>query len=258
MADAPHSAATPWPPVVLLTGASSGLGAATATRLAATGWRLLLSGRDRPRLRAVAAETGGLALPADLTAPGGPERLAASALAVDGRVDVLIADAGIGWRGPFAEMPLDTLASMVELNLTAPLRLSRLLLPGMLERGRGRIVLVGSIAGAVGVREEAVYAATKAALGLFAESLRYELRGSGVGVRVVVPGPVDTPFFARRGTPYQREHPRPSRPERVAETVHRAVTGSRDELVVPGWFRLPGRLHGAAPQLFQRLNARFG
>ncbi|GAA3012041.1 SDR family NAD(P)-dependent oxidoreductase [Kitasatospora albolonga] len=254
MADTPH----PAPAVALVTGASSGLGAATATRLAAAGWRLLLSGRDRPRLGAVADATGGLAIPADLTAPGGPEQLAARALAVDGRVDVLVANAGIGWRGPFSRMPMDVLADMVELNLLAPLRLSRLLLPGMLERGRGRIVLVGSIAGAVGVRDEAVYSATKAALGLFAESLRYELRGSGVAVRVVVPGPVDTPFFARRGTPYQREHPKPSPPERVAETVYRAVVGRRDELFVPGWFRVPGRVHGTAPHLFQRLNSRFG
>ncbi|BFV61085.1 SDR family NAD(P)-dependent oxidoreductase [Kitasatospora sp. CMC57] len=258
MTDTPHTPPTPEAPVALVTGASSGLGAATAARLAEAGWRLLLSGTDGARLEAVAARTGGRALVADLAAPGGTEQLTDRALAAHGRVDVLIANAGIGWRGPFTRMPVDVLARMVEVNLTAPLRLSRLLLPGMLERGRGRIVLVGSIAGVVGVRDEAVYSATKAALNLFAESLRYELQGSGVGVRVVLPGPVDTPFFARRGTPYQRQHPRPIAPERVADTIFKAVGSSRDEFFVPAWFRVPERLHAATPQLFRRLSSRFG
>ncbi|MEU1422271.1 SDR family NAD(P)-dependent oxidoreductase [Kitasatospora sp. NPDC005751] len=246
------------PPVALVTGASSGIGAATAARLAPSGWQLLLSGTDRTRLDAVAARTGGRALPEDLSKPDGPQRLAEAALAAAGQVDVLIASAGLGWRGPFTQTPTDTLDRMIEVNLAAPLRLVRLLLPGMLERRRGRIVLLGSMAGQVGVRDEAAYSATKAGLAMFAESLWYELRGTGVGVRIVLPGAVDTPFFARRGTPYQRERPRPVTAERVAEAVVGAISTSCDRPFVPRWLGLAARVHGVAPGVFRRMASRFG
>ncbi|MGV9269737.1 SDR family NAD(P)-dependent oxidoreductase [Kitasatospora sp. NPDC003701] len=246
------------PPVALITGASSGIGAATAARLAPAGWQLLLSGTDRTRLDGIAARTGGRALPEDLAKPDGPQRLAEAALAAAGRVDVLVASAGLGWRGPFAQTPTDTLDRMIEVNLAAPLRLVRLLLPGMLERRRGRIVLLGSMAGEVGVRDEAAYAATKAALSMFAESLWYELHGTGVGVRIVLPGPVDTPFFARRGTPYQRERPRPVSPEQVADAVLGSITTARDRPFVPRWLGFAARVHGAAPGVFRRMASRFG
>ncbi|MFE6865725.1 SDR family NAD(P)-dependent oxidoreductase [Kitasatospora sp. NPDC057692] len=246
------------PPVALVTGASSGIGAATADRLAAAGWRLLLSGTDQARLDAVAARTGGRPLPADLAKPDGAQRLAEAALAAAGRVDALIAGAGLGWRGPFARTPGDTLDRMLEVNLAAPLRLTRLLLPGMLERRRGRIVLLGSMAGQVGVRDEAAYAATKAGLTRFAESLWYELRGTGVGVRMILPGAVETPFFATRGTGYQRERPRPVPAAEVAAIVHEALTTDRDRIFVPRWLDYPARLHGAAPGLFRRMASRFG
>lgn len=245
-------------PVVLVTGASSGIGRSAAPRLAAAGWRPLLSGTDPVRLAEVARESRGQALLADLCRPDGPDRLAAQALATAGRVDALVASAGVGWRGPFTRMPTDALERLVTLNLTAPLRLVRLLLPGMLERDSGRIVLVGSLAGAVGVGDEAVYAATKAALGMFAESLRYELRGTGVHVCTVLPGVVDTPFFDRRGTPYDRGWPRPIPPERVADAILAALTGRRRQIFVPGWLGLPHRVHGALPGLFERLAGRFG
>jgi short-subunit dehydrogenase len=244
-------------PVVLVTGASSGIGAATSARLAGAGWYPLLSGTDADRLSELAKRVGGAALPGDLSEPGGAEQLASRALAVAGRVDALIANAGIGWRGPFTGMPLDMIDRMIALNLTAPLRLTRLLLPAMVERGSGCLVLTGSIVGRLGVREEAAYSATKAALGMFAESLRYELRGTGVRVRLVLPGVVDTPYFSRRGNPYHRRRPRPVPAERVAEAVHRLLTGRREELAVPGWLRVPERLHGCAPSLFRRLADRF-
>lgn len=245
-------------PVALVTGASSGIGAATAVRLMRAGWYPLLSGTDIGRLNQVAARAGGTALVADLCAADGPDSLAARALAVGGRVDLLIANAGVGWRGPFARMPVDALERMIALNLTAPLRLARLLLPGMVERGSGRIVLVGSIVGRIGVRDEAVYAATKAGLSMFAESLRYELRGTGVSVGVVLPGVVDTPFFSRRGTPYQRRHPRPVPAGRVADAIIAAIADGRQQVIVPGWLRVPERVHGVAPRLFERLASRFG
>src|SRR6266581_3080465 len=163
--------------VALVTGGSSGIGAAAARALATAGVRPLIAGRDTGRLQSVAAETGGLALAAGL-------------IAVD---------------------------------LTAPVQLTRLLVPGMIARGRGHIVFVSSIAGATGVRGEAVYSAAKAGLGCFAESLADEISGRGVGVSVIVPGVIDTPFFERRGRPYDRRRPAPLPPQRVARALVGAV-----------------------------------
>ncbi|WP_433417949.1 SDR family NAD(P)-dependent oxidoreductase [Microtetraspora malaysiensis] len=235
---------------VLITGASSGIGAATARVMAAAGARLVLAGRDRERLDAVAAETGGLAVAGDLTA--GVADLAGRA----GPVDVMVGNAGRGWAGPLVTMPDGVAEELVATNLTAQIALTRSLLPGMVERGRGHLVFVSSIAGAVGVRDEAVYAATKAALIAFAESLRYEV--PGIGVSVVLPGVVDTPFFARRGAAYARRRPAPIPPERVARAIVAAVERGRPESYAPGWLRLPVRLRGAAPGPFRALARAFG
>jgi short-subunit dehydrogenase len=245
--------------VVLITGASSGIGAAVAERFAAEeSWRLLLSGRDRARLGRVAARTSGAVLPADLAVPGSGRQLAHEALRVAGRVDVLVAGAGVGWAGPFVAMPPSVIDRLLGVDLAAVLHLVRTLLPHMVEAGRGDVVLLGSLAGSVGVRGEAVYAAAKAALVTFADSLRYELRGTGVRVSLVVPAVVDTPFFARRGAPYTRTWPRPVPAERVADTVWDAVARGRAELYVPRWAWVPSRIRGAAPSLYRWLAGRFG
>ncbi|MEW2294578.1 SDR family NAD(P)-dependent oxidoreductase [Streptomyces sp. NPDC006743] len=243
----------------LVTGASSGIGAAVARRLAAEGgWRMVLNGRDRARLEEVARGTSALAYPADLSGPGAERRLAEFALDRVGRVDLLVAGAGIGWAGPFSTMPQSAIDEVFDVNVLATVRLVRLLLPHMVGQGAGRVVIIGSLAGTVGVRDEAVYSAAKAALGAFADAVRYELRGTGVGISHVVPGVVDTPFFDRRGVPYRRSRPRPVPAARVADAVWEAVTRGRDEVYVPGWTRLPGRVRGAAPGLYRRLAARFG
>ncbi|MEU3554737.1 SDR family NAD(P)-dependent oxidoreductase [Streptomyces fragilis] len=242
----------------VVTGASSGIGAAVARRLSAEGWDLVLNGRDAARLHEVARGTRASYLPADLTTPGAEKRLTGFALDRAGRVDVLVAGAGIGWAGDFVTMPASALEEVIETDLLATLRLVRQVVPHMVREGRGRVVLVGSLAGVVGVRAEAVYSAAKGALGVFSEALRYELRGTGVGLSHVVPGVVDTPFFERRGAPYRRSAPRPVPPERVADAVWTAVSRGRDEIYVPGWLRLPARVHGAAPALFRRLSSVFG
>jgi short-subunit dehydrogenase len=246
-------------PVALVTGASSGIGTAVAERLAAEGsWRLLLNGRDEERLTDVAVRTRGTALPADVTDPQARARLAREALAHGGRVDALVAAAGIGYAGPFTAQPKDSIDRLLAVNLSAVVHLVRLLLPGMVARRKGRIVLIGSVAGSVGVRDEAVYSATKGGLIAFADALRYELADTGVRVSVVLPGPVDTPFFGRRGAPYHRTRPKPVPPSQVAHAVRRALVRGQSDAYVPGWLGMPARLHGAAPGLFRSLAQRFG
>ena len=241
-----------------MTGATSGIGRATAIALARAGARVIVTGRDAEALAAVRDATGGTAVAADLGNSVDVDRLAAAALSGPVPVEILVNNAGVGWAGAFAAMPAEMIEELVAVNLLGTARLTRALLPAMLERRRGHIVMVASVAGHVGVRDEALYAATKAAMLNFSESLRYEVRAAGVRVTTVSPGVVDTPFFKRRGSAYSRRRPRPIPPERLARAIVRAIQRERDEVVVPGWLRLPIWLHGAWPGLYRALAGRFG
>jgi short-subunit dehydrogenase len=235
----------------LVTGASSGIGRATALRLSREGARVVALGRDRAALEGLGAWR---LVVADLAQPGAARRAAQET----GEVDVVVNNAGIGWAGPFMDMPADEIERLVAVNLLAPVALTRALVPAMVARGDGHVVNVCSIVAHTGGRGEAVYAATKGALAAFTESLRLELAGSGVGVSLVTPGVIDTPFFERRGAAYARRWPRPVPAERVAGAVVAAIERGRAEVFVPGWLAGPARLRGAAPGLFRRLAGRFG
>ncbi|GAB2751674.1 SDR family NAD(P)-dependent oxidoreductase [Salinifilum aidingensis] len=232
----------------LVTGASSGIGAATARALAARGCRLHLVGRDPDRLEAVAGEVGATCTTADLT---GAEGLREVEPLCD-EAEVLVLNAGRGWAGETAAMPPAEIDALAALNLVAPLRLARAALPGMLRRGRGQLVFVSSIA-AVGVAEEDVYAATKAGVRTFAASLRQTARPRGVGVTAVLPGAVRTPFFDARGRAYARSVPRMVDPHRVADALVRGVRRDAAEVFVPRWLGLAARVQGALPGTFGRL-----
>jgi len=242
--------------VVVVTGASSGIGAATARKLHEAGASLVLHGRDPGRLAALAEETGGLALPADFADADAVRAAGEEIIARFPQVHALVNNAGIGWAGPFGEMTAEQVRRLIAVNLTAPIELTRTLLPAM--RSGGRIVFVTSIAGRTGVAGETVYSAVKAGVDGFAESLRFELAGAGVQVGVVVPGVVDTEFFVRRGRPYDRRSPRLIPPERVADAVLRMVRDGRAEAYVPRWLRLPVAVRGIAPGLYRALAGRFG
>lgn len=238
----------------LVTGATGGIGRATAIALSRAGVRVIATGRDVAALADIREATSGVAISADIAVLPELEQLASDA----GRVDILVNNAGVGWAGAFATMPTTSIDDLVAVNLVGVVRLTRALLPAMLERKHGHIVNVASIAGHVGVGNEAVYAATKAAVLTFGESLRYELNGSGVHVSTVTPGVVDTEFFAKRGVPYVRGRPRPVPPDRIASAILKAIRTSHDDVVEPTWLRVPIWLHSAWPSLYRRLAGRFG
>lgn len=242
---------------VLVTGASSGIGEAVAHAFAAAGCRLLLTGRDEARLGRVANLTGAAAVPADLGDPAGLARLLAAATAPP-LPQIVVQCAGIGHVARVEDGGERDLERLFAVNVTAPVRLTRAVLPGMRSAGAGRLVYVTSIAGRLGVAGESAYAASKAALDVFASSLSAELGGSGVGVTTVVPGVVDTPFFRNRNVGYQRRFPPPVAAARVAGALRRAVERDRAEVVVPAWLRVPIAVHALAPDAYARLARRWG
>src|SRR5579859_1793161 len=240
----------------LVTGASSGIGRATALALRRAGAVVAVTGRDPDALAEVAASAGGPVIVRDLTEPGGPAAVVKEAVAALGRLDVLVSNAGAGWAGPIAAMGTADVDAMIDLNLRAPIQLTQAALIEMSTHRRGHLVFVGSIAGQVGAPGEAVYSATKAGLLTWTEMLRAEMAPLNIGVSLVSPGVVDTPFFARRNHPYGRRFPKPIPADRVADTIVRCLRRGTSEAIVPRWLVLPARLHGGFPAMYAALAQR--
>lgn len=173
---------------VLLTGASRGIGAALAAALADKGATLALVARDSPALHEVAARTGGTALPCDLSDLSALPALVEAA----GDVDVLINNAGVSGVGWFADRTLAEIDQVMTVNLLAPMHLSRLVLPGMLARGRGHIVSLSSMAAVFNPPGLTTYGASKAGLSHFMGGLRADLRDDPVRLTTVTLGSVST------------------------------------------------------------------
>ncbi len=188
----------------LVTGASSGIGAAYAHALRRRGERLVLVARRGDRLSRLAEELGGeewaIALPLDLAAPGSASRLETEVASRGLVVDLLVNNAGLGHTAPFAEQPPEVLRAMIDVNVRAVVELTQVFLPGMKERGRGRIVNVASNAAFQPVPFLTVYAATKSFVLSFTEGLAEEIRGSGVRVQALCPGLTRTEFLDVAGT----------------------------------------------------------
>jgi short-subunit dehydrogenase len=236
----------------LVTGASSGIGLATAQVLARRQVRVLATGLESPELACLERTPGVSTLAADLRAEADIERL----LAWAGAVDLLVNNAGFGWYGPLTDVEPALVGDLLQIDLAVPMRLTAALVPGMIERGCGHVVNVASIAGYIGVPHEAAYSAAKSGLVTFSSAARVELAGTGVGLTVVVPAAVDTPFFAREGRPYGRRFPRLVDPARVADLLVAAVERGTAEVFVPRWIAFPVRLHGGLPRFFERLARR--
>jgi ribitol 2-dehydrogenase len=178
--------------VALITGASSGIGRVLALALAAEGCRLALVARSRERLEAVATELGGapLVISADLTQPAAVEAAAARTLDHFGRVDILLANAGLYVPGEVAEGDADKWDELLAVNVAGTFRLVRTILPAMIAREAGDVILTSSISGHEAIHWEPIYSASKHAVQAFAHGLRRQVMRHGVRVGTVAPGVV--------------------------------------------------------------------
>lgn len=184
---------------VIITGASAGVGAATARLFAEAGANLMLVARGKRKLEAIAEElrdkTHVQIRAMDVADPEACINVVKKANFEFGRLDVLVNNAGMHARGDFIDVPASDLTAMIDVNLRAPILLSRVALPFMKENGSGAIINVGSLAGRTPVPGSATYGASKAGLRSLTYALADELRDSGVKLAVVSPGPIDTGFI---------------------------------------------------------------
>lgn len=229
--------------VVWITGASDGIGAALAVALASRKAKLILTARREEKLRQVAERCAGATvavLPADLL-EGDPAELAQQAESLLGPVDVLVANAGQGQRSRALDTELPVVRRLMELNFFAPVALTRAVVPGMVERGRGRVVVTSSLAGSIGTPMRSSYAASKHAVEGYFESLRAELHGTGVGVTVIAPGYVDTAISTKAVSGDGSAHGKVAKgnaeglsAEQCAERMARALERDRDHVMIGG------------------------
>ncbi len=239
----------------LVTGATGGLGQAIARRLSAEGAELVLSGRRREVLEPLAEELGAVAIAADLEDLEAVDRLMAEA----GPLDLLVANAALPTSGDLLEYTPDQLARALTVNLHAPIAMTRTAVAGMVERGRGHVVLIGSVSGKVASTDSSLYNATKFGLRGFALGFRQDVAGRGVGISIVEPGFVrDAGMFVETGAKLPAGV-RTVTPERVAAAVVKAVRSDRAELVVAPFELRAGAMVGALmPGLGARIQSASG
>jgi short-subunit dehydrogenase len=240
---------------VLLTGATGGLGHAIARRLRAEGCELVLTGRRTDVLEPLARETGARSLAVDLTDAKAVQRLAGECA----DVDVLVSNAGLPGTGQLTSFSVEQLDRALAVNLRAPMVLARELVARMVARRSGHLVFMSSLAGKVGPPRGSVYSATKFGLRGFAQSLREDLRPSGVGVSAIFPGFVrDAGMFHDTGTKLPPGLGTVA-PDAVADAVVRAIERNRGEIAVaPVSLRAGAVAAGLAPDLAAAVSRRLG
>jgi uncharacterized protein len=242
---------------VLLTGASGGLGKAIARALCERGARVAVTARRGEVLDELRAELGDAIspLPAALAERGAPAQLAERA----GEVDVLVANAALPGAGPVDDFSPEEIDRALDVNLRAPVQLTRLLLPGMVERGQGQLVFMSSLSGKAASPGTALYSAAKFGLRGFAAAVRNDLVGTGVGVTVVFPGFIrDSGMFADSGVKL-RKGVGTKTPEDVAAAVVRGIERDKREIdVAPLGLRLGTKAAELAPGLAARVQRRLG
>lgn len=237
--------------IALITGASSGIGRATAIRLAREGARLALLARREDLLREVAREIEGiggetLVLTADVTRREEMERAVAQTIARWGQVDILVACAGAYIRAPVLQMTVADVEQSMAVNFYGALHAVQAVLPPMVSRRSGHIVLISSADGKKGIPPDGPYVAAKFALAGLGDVLRQELRPYGIAVTTVFPGRVDTPMIAHLRVPWiSFKIP----PEAVARAILRALRRRTPEVILPFQVRLFVYLSALFPSL---------
>jgi short-subunit dehydrogenase len=242
---------------VLLTGASGGIGKAIARALCERGARVAITARREEALDELCSEIGGdlTPLPTDLAEPGAPAELAERA----GEVDVLVANAALPAAGEVTGFSPEEIDRAIDVNLRAPIQLTRLLMPGMVDRGRGHLVYISSLSGKTASPGSGLYSAAKFGLRGFAAGVREDLVGTGVGVTVVFPGFIrDAGMFAESGVKL-RKGVGTSSPEDVAAAVIRGIERGKGEIdVAPLGLRLGVKFAELAPSVAAKAQRRLG
>lgn len=254
-------------PVIVITGASSGIGAATARLFAAKGYAVVLAARRLEQLRALADEiesAGGQALPVvcDVTRPEDLQNLATLVQRQLGRVDVLLCNAGLGRMNWLEQLDAQRdIAAQVQTNLLGTIWSVQAFLPLLIHQRRGRIVLLGSLAGLVATPTYSVYAATKFGMRGFAEGLRREVAAWGISVSLICPGGVETEFAEKTGAVRKTGTTTPTwlrlSPKTVAQTVWQMARRPQRLVVLPRQMWLVVWLNALLPALADWLMTRF-
>jgi len=235
---------------VLITGASRGIGESLARALAARGCVLGLVARGEDELRELVASLPGdghRALPADVSDRGS----ISEAVAAFANVDVVVANAGVADYGPWLDLKRNLERRMTDINFLGTLYTVRAALPGMVERGRGHVVVVSSGAALRTFPGAAIYGATKAAQRGYAEALWHELDGTGVGVTIVYPGEIATHLHDHQPErlPIWRRGGHEADPEKLAKAIVKGIEKDKRGVYFPPAVRLLQTMHGISPRL---------
>jgi uncharacterized protein len=240
------------PRVAVVTGGSSGIGAAVARTLARRGWQLVLLARGAERLNALADEVGAEREPCDVGDRAEVERVAASICARHPVVHLLVNNAGIPGRGGFVDLSPEQIEALVRVNYLGSVWCVRAFLPALEPAAPADVVNVASVAGTVAAGHSGPYTASKHAQLAFSRSLAIELAERRIRVHTVNPGFVHTPGFPNRNRFGGRLAPLVAEPELVAKTVLRALDRNRTEQFVPWWYRPAAVAQALAPGLLAR------
>ncbi|MBN2516581.1 MAG: SDR family oxidoreductase [Deltaproteobacteria bacterium] len=234
--------------VALVTGASKGIGRATALRLGESGARMIIAATSIDLLQTLRKDLEGIGVECldqrcDVTRLSDCESLIRQSLDRFGTIDILVNNAGVGFSGKIVESDPEQAEQMVKVNILGVYHMTRTVLPSMIEKRSGDIVNIGSVAGVKYSPNFSIYSATKFAVRAFSEALRNEVQEHNIRVTLVHPGMTDTPFFdsfAQKGSPVPLDKDKILRPGDIADAIHHALTRpdgvSLNEMTVrPTW-----------------------
>lgn len=245
------------PPVAVVTGGSSGIGAAVARSLADRGWRCVLIARGEERLRPLAEELGAEWETCDVGDREAVNRVAETILARHPEIALLVNNAGIPGRGTFLGLPPERIEEITRTNYFGNVWCLRAFLPALEASAPSHVVNVVSVAGTVTAGSGGPYTASKHAQLAFSRAARTELGPRGIRVHTVLPGFVETEGFPQRSRfPNRLVRSLVAEPELVAERILRAVEHDRKELFVPRWYRVAPLAQALVPGLVARLGSR--